>query len=165
MNKKKKPDFDIEKMGKNPFITNITLTGRCFDKEEQIVIQVDEGINIPSGSFKTKLVVEEQSCTKIWHDTTFRDILLGLKSIVSYKLFIHITHTIKPNEDFVWINSRLFQDKAGVVKKSDYINAVEELVRYGMITTTIYPDTYWINPLVIFSGNRLRKYPEHIKLR
>jgi hypothetical protein len=164
MNKKKKPEIDEKRMGMNPFITNISLKGRTFDKEEQIIIQVEEGMNIPSGTFKNKLVVEEQSCTKLWHDTDFRNIIL-LLSYNALRLFNYIQYTLKPNIDYIWINSRLFQDTCKINKKQEYIDAVEELIRFGVITTTIYPDTYWINPLIIFSGNRLKKYPENVIIR
>lgn len=164
MNIKKKPDINEDKMGKNPFIANIFIKGRIYEKEESIIIRTEEGFNLPTGSFKNTIVVEEQSCTKLWHDVDFRNIILTM-SPEATKLFIYIQYTLKPNEDYIWINSRLFQDCCKITKKQIYLNAVEELVRYGVITTTIYPDTYWINPLIIFSGNRLKKYPENIKYR
>lgn len=164
MNKKIKPEINEKKLGFNPFMTNITLKGRMLDKEENIIIQSDKGVGVPVGTFKSTIVIEEQSFTKIWHDTDFRNIILKLDE-VSLKLFIFIQYQLEPNKDYIWINSRLFQDTACVKHKSEYIEAMEKLVRYSIVTTTIYPDVYWINPLILFSGNRLKKYPDNLKLR
>jgi hypothetical protein len=164
MNKKKKPDINELKMGKNPFMTNIEIKCRVFDKDEHVIIKSEESINIPVGSFKNQMVVEEQSYTKLWHDVDFRNIVLKL-STNAIKLFVFIQYQLSPNKDYIWINNRLFQDSADIRMKSQYEEGVEELVRYGIITTTIYKDVYWINPLILFSGNRLKKYPDNLKMR
>lgn len=163
MNTKKKPFINEEDMGKNPFIVNQVIKARTFAKDNHYTIQSDEGINLVTGSLKESLILEEQSYTKIYHDVDYRDILLRLKE-KGLKLFLYITYQITSNEDYIWINNVHYQNITKYTKQ-DYLEGVKELVRYSIITTTIYPEVYFINPMIFFSGNRLKKYPDNIKIR
>lgn len=165
MNVKKRPDFEREDLGINPFIVNNYIKARSFNKETTVVIKTEEGINLPSGHINNNMLVEEQSSTKIYHDTQFRDRILGLDE-TCLKLLFFIMYQLKPNEDFIWINSRLFQNSARIRDKRKYTDAVSLLSRYGFIyLITGYTDLYWINPLVFFSGNRLKMYPDNLTIR
>lgn len=163
MNVKKKPKIVQQDMGKNPFIVNQFIKARTFGKDKHYTIQTDEGVNLITGSLKTEMVLEEQSYTKIYHDVDFRDIMLRLKE-KGLKLLIYIMYQINSNEDYIWINNTHFQQQTGYTKP-EYKEAVTELIRYSIITTTIYQEVYFINPMIFFSGNRLKKYPDNIQLR
>lgn len=162
MSYKKKPEINEELMGKNPFMTNIQIKARSFDKSSTL-IKHEDGVNLPTGTVRNTMLVEEQSYTKIYHDTDYRDIILGLSEKAT-KLYLYITYRVNSNEDYVWLNNIHFQELMKY-KKRQYVECVHELVRYGIITPTIYPETYFINPLIFFCGNRLKKYPENVKLR
>ena len=164
MNVKKKPDIDMKNLGRNPFIVNSEIKARSLNLGKKVIIQTDEGINLPAGSVNSLQVIEEQIYTKLYHDTDFRDICLRLNER-GLKLVMYILYQLPANDDYIWINNVHFQDKCGYNKKTDYVEAVMELIRYGIITTTIYDDVYFINPLIFFCGNRLKKYPDNIKIR
>lgn len=164
MNKKTKPTIDSAKLGTNPFIVNQVIKARSFDKSSHVLIKTDEGINLPVGDIKTAMLVEEQTFTRVFHDVDFRNILLLLDEL-PLKLVLFVIYQIIPSEDYIWINSRLFQDKTKTRDKRDYIAALETLIRYGVLSPTIYKDVYWINPLIFFAGNRLQKYPNNLKVR
>jgi len=164
MNKKKRPEIDTENMGKNPFMANAVIKARAWDKETFILIKTEEGINIPTGKVNNSLLVEEQTFTKVYHDVDFRDRLLLLDEY-SLKLATFIIYQLNPNEDFIWINSSLFMSKTKLRDSRIYELAVQSLIRYDIITPTMYKDTYWINPLIFFSGNRLKKYTNNVKVR
>lgn len=163
MNVKRKPDIIIANMGKNPFIVNEMIKARSFQKEKHYTIQTDDGINLITGDLKESLLVEEQSCTKVFHDVDYRDIILRLDEY-GLKLMFYIMYQINPNEDYIWINNVHYQKCTNLTKKQ-YVEGVQSLVRYSIITTTIYPEVYFINPMIFFSGNRLKKYPDNIKVR
>lgn len=163
MNIKRKPDIDVIKMGKNPFIVNEIIKARSFSKDKHYTIQTEDGINCVTGQLKESMLVEEQTCTKIYHDTDYRNIIMTLDG-EALRLLKYIEYTINSNEDYIWINNLLYQSCTGK-PKSQYIKSVQELVRYSIITTTIYPEVYFINPMIFFAGNRLKKYPDNIKVR
>jgi hypothetical protein len=164
MNSVKKPFIDKDSMGKNPFIANQIIKARQINRGKTIIIETNEGINMPIGELQDVNIVEEQSYTKLFHDVDFRDRLLQLKEN-ELKLAIHIMYQIIPNEDFIWINIPLFMRKSQIRDRRLYQLALEGLIRYALLTPTTYKDTYWINPLIFFSGNRLKKYTDNIKLR
>ena len=77
-NVKKKPEIDLDKMGTNPFMLNIQLKAREFDKDEYLVVEHSDGVNIPKGRITNKVLFEDNSSTKIYHDKDFRKIILNL---------------------------------------------------------------------------------------
>jgi hypothetical protein len=163
MNVKRKPDIIPENMGKNPFIVNEMIKARSFQKDKHFIMQTNDGVNYVSGDLKESMLVEEQSCTKLYHDTDYRNIILKLDS-KALRLFMFIMYQINPNEDYIWINNTLYQNQSSSTK-SEYLEGLNYLIRYSIITTTIYPEVYFINPMIFFSGNRLKKYPDNIKVR
>lgn len=163
-NVKKKPDIDLEKMGNNPFMLNIQIKAKEFDKDEYLIVENSDGVNIPRGIVKNKVLFEDSSSTKIYHDKDFRKIILNL-SYNALRLCKFIEYQLKPSEDFIWINNTMFMKETNIRKLSIYQESLEELIRYGVLSPTIYDSVYWTNSLIMFSGNRLRKYPENIKLR
>lgn len=162
MNAKRRPTIDENKLGINPFIVNEFIKARNFSKNIPLISQ-DDGINIPVGNYKQSNLVEDQDFTKVFHDKDYRAIIMNL-SEKALKLYNFIIFTIRTGEDYIWINNTIFQNECSYRKK-DYILAVEELKRYGIITSTSYSETYFINPFIFFCGDRLKKYPNNIKIR
>lgn len=163
MNIKRKPNIIPANMGKNPFIVNEIIKARSFSKEKHYTIQTDDKINLVTGNLKEIMLVEEQHCTKLFHDVDYRNIILKLDEN-GMRLFLYIMYQINPNEDYVWINNTHYQSLTNVSKKQ-YLEGIQNLIRYSIITTTIYQEVYFINPMIFFSGNRLKKYPDNIKVR
>lgn len=166
MNTKKKPDIQKSDMAANPFIANQIIKARAFNKEEHYVIQVDDGVNLINGTIKNYNLVEEQKSTKIYHDVSYRDLLFTLKER-PLKLLLYIMYQIEPNEDYIWINNVHFQDHVKCNKK-DYREAVESLIDSSVLACCKYSkfsEVYYINPLIFFCGNRLKKYPDNVKIR
>lgn len=158
MNIKKKPDIDKIAIGTNPFMVNSMIKVRTFTKSKNLNMQSPD--KILTANLDEKIVVEYKTNTKIFHDTDYRNILLRINGN-ALKLFLFISYQIETNEDYIWLNSSLFSKSTGLSKK-DMMKAVNDLIKHGIITTTIYKDTYFINPLIMFSGDRLKKYPNNL---
>lgn len=158
MNVKKKPDVDKSQLGINPFIINELIKVRSFNsKKDMEIANNNESINV---SLNQKILVEYKTATKLFHDVDYRNIILRLNGN-ALKLFIFISYQLDVNEDYLWINRSLFM-KTTTLSKKDLNKAIDDLIRYGLITYTKYTDVYFINPLIFFSGDRLKKYPDNL---
>ena len=166
MNTKKKPTIDPDKIGANPFMFNKQnkIKVKTYRQGQKIIVESVDGMLIPSGTTSSVYALEQQPFTKVFHDPDFREMLM-LLSPNALKLIIFIMYKLERNQDYVWVNSRLFQAEAMIKHKADYITAAEELNRYQIITPTMYTDTYWINPFLLFFGNRIKKYPDHLLIK
>lgn len=161
MNIKKKPDIDKLQIGINPFIINELIKVRSFKKRKDMELSSDDKNQTLNASIEEKILIEYKTSTKIYHDTDYRNIILRLNGN-ALKLFLFISYQLEVNEDYLWINNSLFM-KSTTLSKKDYLKAVDDLIRYGIITYTKYSEVYFINPLIFFSGDRLKKYPNNLK--
>ena len=161
MNKKRKPEIDKALIGINPFIVNELIKVRSFKKKQEMNLSSYDKNQTLNASIEEKVLIEYETNTKLFHDTEYRNIILKLNGN-ALKLFLFISYEVKTNEDYLWINSSLFM-KTTTLSKKDFTKAVDDLIRYGIITYTKYPEVYFINPLIFFSGDRLKKYPDNLK--
>jgi hypothetical protein len=105
--------------------------------------------------------LEKEANTKVYHLTNIRDLLFIMDS-QGRDLFIWLIYTVTVGKDWVWINKELYMDKAKIKSYTTYRKAVDEIITYGIVTPTMYTDTYWINPAVFFCGSRVNKYPNNV---
>lgn len=75
-----------------------------------------------------------------------------------------IIYELNSQQDWLWINKERYM-KESHVSLNTYKAAVLELDRYGILQPTVYKDTYWVNPMFFFHGDRIKKYPSKIKER
>lgn len=164
--KKVKPDINEDDLGINPFTYSPEFQVRIreVEAEQEFVHResIKEGIiTKPAVKFKSPYVVEQQLYTKIYRSTDLRKIEMGC-SPRALHLLRFIEYTIKPGEDFIWINREMYLVE-GDCTRNTYQNAVDELIRYRLLYITTYKDVYWINPSFLFCGNRIKKYPNNLK--
>lgn len=172
-----KPNIDLEKLlltVKNPFegvlvvkVKEFTSMG-SFDNPE-----LHEGILIHS-----KYLIEDEPCSKVYTQSQLRHLVAAL-SPAATKLFVFMMYELEKNKPYVWINysryvrefkegNELIADKNNKKKISinTYKKALNELDAKLIIKpVTGYKDTYWINPQVFWSGNRITSFPNRVVKR
>lgn len=117
----------------------------------------DEGDWLPSG-----YVVEQQSVTKVYHSVDNRLVVSALSGGAK-SLLLWLMYEIAAGKDYVWVNKQRYMKENGITSLNTYKDAVRGLAASLIITPTVYPDVYWINPRVFFYGSRVVKYPQYVK--
>lgn len=162
----KRPEIDEKKLGINPFIASLTGTMRVFKAKENLLLEYADDMNIIVGTHQKVSVVEDAVFTKVYQETFWRDIILDLSPNAT-KLWVYLCYTLVPNKDYIWINKTFLTAKLGLKNHRQLQEILDsELIRYALLSSsTGLKDVYWINPCIIFCGNRLKKYPGNFKQR
>lgn len=162
-------DREILERAVNPFTTQdfvkvreVTVTNRMIN-----VGDISDGVitNKPS-ELKSKLLLEDESFCKVYTRMGYRLHILELSDNAK-SLFLWIIYEMNANCDYIEITGRQRKRYIAEAKKSNIaINmAIKELINASVISATTINGVYWINPLFIFTGNRISKYPDKLLQR
>lgn len=151
---KKLPKVDGEQLKLNPFSQDLVIkaTKRISPTAK---IKDEKGEWVPASS-----LVDKAKATKIYTSALFRDKALNLTA-GGLRLFVYIVYEMDGPQDWMQILPEQYISK-GNSSKSSYRRAVEELIDEGYISPTKFKYVYWINPILMFSGSRVGKYPDKV---
>lgn len=155
MNKEVKPDIDDSKLGINPLTIN--------DLEIKVVDKTFKSFKFDSETIiHDSALIEYDTSTKVYNKANNRlfvaKLTAGSKSLLLWLIF-----EMDNNKDYIWINKTRYMEENDISSINTYKKAITELTRYCVI----YPmlgkrNVYWINPRLMFNGNRVTKYPNNI---
>lgn len=74
---------------------------------------------------------------------------------VGLKVFIYLIFVVRPNVDWVELNVGDAMDWCRMKYRNDVYRGVRDLIRVGILAKR-GGGSYWINPKVLFNGNRLK---------
>jgi hypothetical protein len=155
-NQYSKPKFEASELGYNPFVINLEVRVNRVAYRGSYRKDVN-GKEVPNVS-----EFEYDKLCKLFTSKDNRDIINRLTPRAK-ELLVFIMFQIQSGDDFLWINRVMYMDENGVSSMTTFTNCVKELVHYGILAhTTIKRDVYWINPDLLFKGNRITKYPNNI---
>lgn len=162
---KLKPNIDPTQLVTNPFSLsdNFTIKARAIDTSNEIISKQDleSGVSITQKARVTSsFVAERESFTKLFINSSRRIHMMQLPPR-ALSLFLFIAYELTTGVDWLWINKGRYMDESEM-SLNTYKEAIKDLVRENVITPTVFLDTYWINPLLFFAGNRLKKYPDAV---
>ena len=109
----------------------------------------------------TETILEGEAHTKLFRDMDVCNAILQL-SPAGIKLWTWIQYHIERNVCFIAINNKLFTKRSGLSYKS-YGRAIKELKECEFICNSSISGTYFIDPALIFFGNRAEVFKDHIQ--
>jgi len=162
---KVKPNIDPNKLTTNPFSLNphFIVKARGVEITHEVISKDDllSGVTLKEPSkIRSAYLTEREQFSKVYTTACHRKRVLALPP-KALSLFLFITYELEIGVDWLWINRDRYMKESNT-SLNTYKSALESLLRYGIITPTMYKDTYWINPMLIYAGNRLKKYPNTV---
>ena len=97
---------------------------------------------------------------KVFNTSKNRKKISSLSS-KSKDLFLWLLYSIEESKDYVKIDKERYMEESKT-SLNTFKKSVEELIKESIISSTIYRDIYWINPLFFFNGSRYEKYKDHV---
>ena len=150
----------------NPFLSSILFTTREITVNNQMVNvnDINEGVIVTKPStLKSSYLLDDEPYTKVFTRAGMRLHIMAL-SPNAKSVFLWITYEIDPNTDYLEINRKRYVSETS----SNYAmlsDGLKELIDASIIVATTVNNVYWINPLLMFKGDRLKKYPQNIVVR
>jgi hypothetical protein len=161
----KKPVITESLLGINPLSMSLQIKVRQLKTAEALLTEFTEGVHMPIGKLEKTIILEESEYSKVYHDTFWRDIIIDLNP-KALQIWTFITFDLDRNKDYYWVNSSFLVSKLGLRNKKTLDDLIKShLVRYGLLATSTIEDVYWVNPSILFCGNRVEKYPKSVSIR
>lgn len=164
-------ESDIDTGGtQNPFTFDLKLRAvKFFTKKKHFRasdLKAVDGIMLGKGSVESSEIAgyhytDAGKSTKLFRDDGARELVMGLEG-ATLKLFVAICLRLTPKADKVKLDAKVYTAMMGVTLKTFY-TSVNKLIRYNVIAR-YKSKVYWINPAIMFSGDRLEKWPDKMEI-
>lgn len=157
--------FDPEKMGVNPFVANLTVFASKKRVEQSMVNLADYSDEIFLGIKENRefeFTLEVNRFTKVFHSAVVRK-SIGKLPARAKELLLWIIFELEPGVDYVIVNIARYE-KENEVSHNTYLRAVEDLITSSVLCSTIWKGVFWINPAILFCGNRLKKFSDNVQM-
>lgn len=168
------------------FVTNRVKMGKRITDTDQIraalkkvvnpfsnelVIQVDVRLSPDAkivdpvyGEIPAWTEIEKAKATKVYKTAELRNQTMNL-SATAMRMLWFITYEMEGSDDWVELDPEWYKEVSQAGSRNMYSKGKEELVRYGYISRTEYKNIYWVNPKIIYGGNRITKYPTKVEVK
>jgi len=144
-----------KQIGGNPFYVNIPVVKRPTGKYYEDM----DGIKLPE-----EVLQDSEPYTKIFVGKLNREIINKLPDR-SKSMLLWILQELEAGRDYVYIPRKRYMEELEISSTTTVTNALAELGRVSFITPTVVKDIYWINPMFIFRGDRVKKYSKTISFK
>lgn len=125
-----------------------------------LVIDVTEVIN-KAESYQ----VEHDKAIKIYNSVRAREMVNSLSPMAS-KFMNFVLFRLESGRDHVKLLATDFMEYGGVKSAKTFYSAAAELSRAGIISQVAgRKSIYWINPTVIFFGDRKKTFPSKVVIK
>jgi hypothetical protein len=154
MQKYNKPKYDYKTLGINPFSISLEIKVKELELLNAYKKDGDEWLPVTND-------IEDTSFTKMFI-TAERRIIVSNLSPAAKELYLWIMFEIDAGRDALWINKEryMLENHTSI---NTYKKALEDLIRYAIISQTVVQGVYWFNPDFFFRGDRIKKYPKNLK--
>lgn len=149
----------------NPFSERFLIRGRkvSFEGEYKYDPEVAkiEGTN---GLINRTAYIEADEFCKVYTDSSRRKHISKLSPRAS-QMFLWIMYKLRAGDDLVYINRKSYMHECDVTKPT-FLKATSELCDMNILKPQgKYQDLYWINPLYLYKGNRIKKYKNNVEYK
>jgi hypothetical protein len=152
---KKLPEIDEQKLGANPYLNQLVI--ECTKRIDPEAFVADEdGTMLPASS-----VIEKTKPLKLYRPDGSKSAAMNL-SAGALRMFVYIQYTLKYGLDYIMVTPEQYTK---IATRNVYKKAIDELHRYGYIQPSVQRYVFWINPSLMFAGNRIRKWPNKVVVK
>lgn len=158
---KKLEEFDEAQLVNNPFTYSLVVPVIKLFDDNKYEYHPPEAEGLEGTYLHATYYSEQMQSTKLYYCPGCIAMVYNL-SDRAQRLFLYVLYHLERKKDFMQINKDDYMRKNNVKSNTTYLAALEELIRYGFISTTIYKTVFWINPIIFSSTNRIAAYPERL---
>ncbi|WP_106138198.1 hypothetical protein [Spirosoma oryzae] len=143
----------------NPFIYSYRLPVIRVIQSSTIKTVFEEDVTLDYEELRKGYYSDQRLSCKLYYDKTTEDLVFGVLSPSSRDLLLHITYTLKKNQDIVKLRA-VDVCKAVRFSRPTFYASIEQLIKNGFLARRCMNE-YWINPHYLFNGNRIEYFKKH----
>ena len=144
----------------NPFLSSNRLRLIKVNEVSHTTLPyVQEESYIKSSVQTTTYFVEEHRKVQVYHLPYINNILYKEMSASGLQMYIYVIHNLLPESDFINLKLDGVTKKTGL-SRATIIRGITSLEDVGMLAVRKQSE-YWVNPLFVFNGDRIRFYATH----
>lgn len=149
----------------NPFTVNDFVVSVSKRSGKSYVKTNEKGEDGKPIMIQHSFLQETEPYTRFYINAAHRQIMANLSASAKC-LLLWMIYEVESGKDWCWFNRNTFIKDHGYSDDRTYRNAVEDLMRCGIITMVGMglKDVFWINPRFFFRGDRKSKYKNNIKI-
>lgn len=156
MQKYVKPEFTRETLGNNPTVNALVIPIRTVVFNKTYKTNKDGNLEPLEQDLEYTPFVR-------FYSTAERRTLRNACSLRGKELLLWIMDELEYGKDYLWINKGRYMEEMNIKSVNTYKEALNELIRYCFLATTVIKDVYWINPDFFFKGDRVKMYPNNLE--
>ncbi len=138
---------------------------------QELVVEVDIRLSPDAkivdpvyGEMPASTELEKAKSTKVYKSAELRDRTMNL-SATAMRMLWFIVYEIEGSDDWVELDPEWYKEVSQAGSRNMYAKGKEELVRYGYISRTECKNIYWVNPALVYGGNRVKKYENKVVVK
>lgn len=143
----------IKDLGKNPFTSALVIVTVRVNLDS---FKSDGEDMLPA----TQRLEKDEFCK--FYCSSERRLSLNKISLRGKELLLWVLFELKYGEDFIRLNKVRYMRENGISSVNTFKDALKDLIRNGILATTVETDVYWINPFYFFKGNRVNKFKQNV---
>jgi hypothetical protein len=108
--------------------------------------------------------VEREPKCHVYTRSSNRKVICGMGGAAK-DIFLYVLFKLEYGKDWIWLNRSGCMNDSGIKAVVTYDKGIEELVRCGVLSLVFgYDDVFWINPVYLFNGSRVKKFPSNVRV-
>ena len=156
----------------NPFVLGLSFEAVMKNKKANLELgtTLSDGVtsdyvieNPSKFAISHSYLVDTVPAVKVFVTPAARKYIAAL-SAQAKSLLWYILGILDYNKDTVFLNTNKYMEENNIKSRVTFYKVRDELVDAGFITRHKKASTYWINPFIMFHGDRLKKYKDNVKI-
>jgi hypothetical protein len=154
-------DALLEKVEESKYVKKTWIKSAGSNNLNQLIINSETGETTGMSQFLTSKEVDPESFTKVYNDSFYH--FFGLKE-AGKRVLGYVLQIIKPNKDMFYLDLQEAKQYANYSNNRSISEGIVQLVEAQIIAKSS-KGKYWyfINPMVLFNGDRLQIVIEYRK--
>lgn len=156
---------------KNPFTENLEIHALKVLSEREFFSKDDwhesDGVKLPNvvggqgeHSYKFSYLMESEKSGKLYRNKKSEEMLQKL-SDRGCRMLLYVLRKLPKDSDVVEIDIEDYKAEYSISSSQTVYNSISDLIGCSLLAKH-KPNKYWINPALIFNGNRAQKYMDKV---
>jgi hypothetical protein len=151
------PTIKEDKLGSNPFLKDLSVPVNKVKSEDRFKQDGEEW-------YKGEYEFDADVYCKVFSDSTRRKAMAKL-SARGKDLLLWLIYEADKGKGYLWINKDRYMQECGITSMNTYRSALNDLLANDYLIRSAILNVFWINPSFFFNGNRIKAFPENVKVK